>query len=125
MSSKRCHLLFVYFLLYKELRYILTSAVLEQVAKNRAPVLKENSRNENNQQLSRRESISAAACFARFLVNRVIIFCKSDFKMQTHAHYLRDGIVLQLCSCVLLWVLYSVLISLNNWQNGSKIHYLK
>ena len=94
MSFKRCHLLFVYILLYKELRYILTSAVLEQVTKNRTPVLKENPRNENNQQLSRRESISAAACFARFLVNRVIVFCKSDFKMQTHAHYLRDGIVL-------------------------------
>ena len=94
MSSKGCHLLFVYILLYKELRYILPSAVLEQVTKNRAPVLKENPRNENNQKLSRRESISADACFARFLVNQVIIFCKSDFKMQTHAHYLRDGIVL-------------------------------
>ena len=38
MSFKRCHLLFVYFLLYKELSYVLTSAVFEQVAKNRVPV---------------------------------------------------------------------------------------
>ena len=47
MPFKRCHLLFVYFLLYKDLRYILTSAVLEEVAKNRVPVLKKNPRNEN------------------------------------------------------------------------------
>ena len=31
-------MLFVYFLLYKELGYVLTSAVFEQVAKNRVPV---------------------------------------------------------------------------------------
>ena len=49
MPFKRRHLLFVYFLLYKDLRYILTSAVLEEVAKNRVPVLKKNPRNENDQ----------------------------------------------------------------------------
>ena len=49
MPFKRCHLLFVYFLLYKDLRYIITSAVLEEVAKNRVPLLKKNPRNENDQ----------------------------------------------------------------------------
>ena len=48
MPFKRCHLLFVYFLLYKDLRYILTSAVLEQVAKKRVPVLKKNPVNSEN-----------------------------------------------------------------------------
>ena len=32
---------------------------------------------------------------------------------------------LQLCNCVLLKGLLSVLISLYDWQNGSKIYYLK
>ena len=53
MSFKRCHLSFVYFLLYKELSYVLSRAIPEQVARNRAPVSKKNPRNENNQQLSR------------------------------------------------------------------------
>ena len=96
MSFKRCHLSFVYFLLYKELSYVLTRAILEQVARNRAPVSKKNPRNGNNQQLSRlwkrflepcvhkavrkRESTSASACFASFLTNRVIILRKLTFK---------------------------------------------
>ena len=42
----------------------------------------------------KRKSTSAVACLARILANRVIILCKSDFKMQTHAHYLRDRTVL-------------------------------
>ena len=79
ISFKRCHLFF-YFLLYKELSYILTRLVLEWVAKNRAPVLKKNKRqkrqNENNQQLCRpRKTFSRAFSYA-------------------NAHYLRDSIVL-------------------------------
>ena len=42
----------------------------------------------------KRKSTSAVACFACFPANRLIILCKSDFKMQTHAHYLRDSVVL-------------------------------
>ena len=34
----------------------------------------------------KRESTSAAACFACFLANRVIILCKSDLKIQINAH---------------------------------------
>ena len=40
------------------------------------------------------KSTSAVGCLAYILANRVIILCKSDFKMQTHAHYLRDSIIL-------------------------------
>ena len=42
----------------------------------------------------KRERTSAAAYFASFLTNRVIILRNTDFKMQTDAHYLRDSIVL-------------------------------
>ena len=113
MPFKRCYLLFVYFLLYKELRYILTSAVLKEVAKKRVPVLKKNPRNENDQLFNwrwkrflrlfreqtpkrkrKRKSISSVASFACFPANRVVILCKSDFKMQMHAHYLPDSIFL-------------------------------
>ena len=106
MSFKRCHLSFVYFLLYKELSYVLTRAILEQVARNRAPVSKKNPRNENNQQLSRpwkrflkpfraqTRKHQRFCVFCQFSYQSGHYFAQIDFQMQTHAHYLRDSIAL-------------------------------
>ena len=92
MSFKRCHLSFVYFLLYKELSYVLSRAILEQVARNRAPFQRRtpemktiNSYVDRENVFSslsvrKRESTSASACFASFLTNRVIILRKLTFK---------------------------------------------
>ena len=45
MSFKRCHLLFLYILLHKKLSYVLTKAVLEQVAKKPSSGFKEEPKN--------------------------------------------------------------------------------
>ena len=124
MSFKRCHLSFAYFLLYKELSYVLSRAILEQVARNRAPVSKKNPRNENNQQLSRpwkrflkpfraqTRKHQRFCVFCQFSYQSGHYFAQIDFQMQTHAHYPRDSIAL-----LRMWM------EIHNWEAVSCCEY--